>query len=189
MRGHRLDSETPQFLCEAYCGQTIESASMSKRRDDAIRQEMIGILDALEIGLAEFGRIFRGVELGAPLDPQRARQLRAQCGELLTHIIETRNVIRLSATSDGIQLRSVSVRKPRTASAWAWWDGPPAAYASTLLICGLWVRFPPGSPRLAWLDVVSSGDSQTLRLRPSASPFGCERPRRCRFLPGSPFQP
>jgi len=31
-----------------------------------------------------------------------------------------------------------------------------------------------GSPRLATLDVVSSGDFQALRLRPSASPFGLD---------------
>ena len=36
------------------------------------------------------------------------------------------------------------------------------------------VRFPSGSPRLATLGVVSSGDSQTLRLQPAASPFGCD---------------
>ena len=39
-----------------------------------------------------------------------------------------------------------------------------------LLICGLWVRFPPGSPRLAVLGVVAPGPSSATRLRPSASP-------------------
>jgi hypothetical protein len=75
---------------------------MSKRDEEATRQAMIGILDAVEIGLAEFCRIFREVEEGAPLDPRRAHHLSAQCGELLAQIVETRNAIRLSASADGV---------------------------------------------------------------------------------------
>jgi len=75
---------------------------MSKRREEAIRLEMIAVLDAIELGLEEFGRIFHEVEHGTALDPRRSHHLAAQCGDLLRHIIETRNAIRLSASSAGI---------------------------------------------------------------------------------------
>ena len=53
------------------------------------------------------------------------------------------------------------------------------AWRMRLLICGLWVRFPPGSPTLTAFGLVDPG-----RLQPRGSGL---RPRqRGRFPPGSP---
>ena len=75
---------------------------MSKLRDDAVRVETIAVLDAVEIGVVCFSEIFREVAAGMPLDPQRAENFAAQCVELLKGIAETRNVIRLSASPNGV---------------------------------------------------------------------------------------
>ena len=75
---------------------------MSKVHDDAVRIETIAVLDAVEIGVVGFADIFQEVARGEPLDPQRAENLVAQCGELLKQIVDTRNVIRLSASPKGV---------------------------------------------------------------------------------------
>ena len=76
---------------------------MSEIRDEAVRVETIAVLDAVEVGVVGFSEIFREVAAGSPLDPQRAEDLAAQCGALLKSIADTRNVIRLSARTHGIQ--------------------------------------------------------------------------------------
>jgi hypothetical protein len=78
-------------------------ASMSKIEDDGALIEAIAVLDAVEIGVVGFRNIFREVATGVPLDPQRAETLANQCAELLKSIADTRNVIRLSARTKGIQ--------------------------------------------------------------------------------------
>jgi hypothetical protein len=39
---------------------------------------------------------------GAPLDPQRAENLAAQCAELLKSVTDTRNTLRVAAESHGV---------------------------------------------------------------------------------------
>jgi hypothetical protein len=75
---------------------------MSKFHDDAVRVETIAVLDAVEIGVVEFADIFQEVARGESLDPQRAENLVTQCRELLKQIVDTRNVIRLSASPKGV---------------------------------------------------------------------------------------
>ena len=75
---------------------------MSKVREEAVRAEAIAVLTAVEAGVVEFAAIFQEVARGTALDPQRAETLVAQCGELLTQIIDTGNAIRLSATPNGV---------------------------------------------------------------------------------------
>jgi hypothetical protein len=47
-------------------------------------------------------------------------------------------------------------------------------YGMGLLICGLWVRFPPGSPALAARDLLEPRGHQALKLPPAASLFGLD---------------
>jgi hypothetical protein len=75
---------------------------MSNTHDEAVRVETIAVLDAVEIGVVGFSEIFREVAAGAPLDPQRAENLAARCAELLKSITDTRNTLRLSAESHGV---------------------------------------------------------------------------------------
>jgi hypothetical protein len=76
---------------------------MSEIRDDAFRSEALAVLDAVEIAIAGFHEIFLEVASGISLQPQRAAHLAAQCAELMTSIADTRNVIRLSAPTEGVQ--------------------------------------------------------------------------------------
>jgi hypothetical protein len=75
---------------------------MSNREAAALRIDTIAVLDAVELGVVTFEAIFHEVAAGAPLDPQRAENLAAQCGELLKQIVGTRNAIRLSAAATGV---------------------------------------------------------------------------------------
>src|SRR3954468_279270 len=47
-----------------------------------------------------------------------------------------------------------------------------------LLICGLWVRFPPGSPAVASRQLFEPSRLQGLKLRPSASLFRLDSDHR-----------
>jgi len=75
---------------------------MSSTHDEAVRVETIAVLDAIAISVVGFSEIFREVAAGAPLDPQRAENLAAQCAELLKRVTDTRNTLRLAAESHGV---------------------------------------------------------------------------------------
>ena len=75
---------------------------MSSTHDEAVRVETIAVLDAIEIGVVGSSEIFREVAAGAPLDPQRAENLAAQCAELLKSVTDTRNTLWLAAESRGV---------------------------------------------------------------------------------------
>ena len=75
---------------------------MLSTHNEAVRVETIAVLDAIEIRVVGFSETFREVAAGAPLDPQRAENLAAQCGELLKSVTDTRNTLRLAAESQGV---------------------------------------------------------------------------------------
>ena len=75
---------------------------MSSTHDEAVRGETIAVLDAIEISVVGFCESFREVAAGAPLDPQRAENLAAQCAELLKSVTNARNTLRLAAESHGV---------------------------------------------------------------------------------------
>ena len=75
---------------------------MSNRPEDAVRGKTIAVLNDVEHRVVEFAEVFQEVARGAPLDSQRAENLSARCGELLKHIVETRNLIRLSGPTAGL---------------------------------------------------------------------------------------
>lgn len=75
---------------------------MVNRQEAPLRTETIAVLDAVELAVVAFSEIFQEVAAGTPLDPQRAENLAAQCGELLKQIAEIRNTTQLSATATGV---------------------------------------------------------------------------------------
>ena len=75
---------------------------MSSTHDEAVRVETIAVLDAIEIRVVGLSEVFREVAAGAPLDPQRAENLAAQCAELLKSVTNARNTLRLAAESHGV---------------------------------------------------------------------------------------
>ena len=75
---------------------------MSSTHDEAVRVETIAVLNAIEVNVVGFSKVFREVAAGAPLDPQRAENLAAQCAELLKSVTDTRNALRLAAESHGV---------------------------------------------------------------------------------------
>jgi hypothetical protein len=77
--------------------------SKTKRHDDLVRAGTIATLDTAEQMLVQLSSVLREVANGAPLEPQQAGRLAAQRGEMLKHIVATRNNLRLSGSgSTGI---------------------------------------------------------------------------------------